>query len=437
MASLFNELQQVARDEIISGTNVLITGAGGVGKSFLLKLVKAELENKYLKNVAITSTTGVSANIIGGTTLHSYMGIGLGCESFKALYKKITEHFKYLARWKRLEVLIIDEVSMLSIELFEKLEKLARKIRGNLLPFGGIQLILTGDFLQLPNVKSDTFLFESSIWDKCIQKTVYLTQIVRQKDELFTRVLNKIRMGEVDDEVETILKSREIKYHSDDGIIPTMIYSTNAKVNATNVFYYNKLEGEEVKYQLKQKWFKKIAYKEKYDPMIRFEEELALKVGSQVIYLVNDSENLDLFNGARGVVKEFKNGLPVVLFNNGMRTFEETISTHSLEIKEEDTLVMTYTQLPLKLSWAVSCHRSQGCTLSLARIDFSKVFEYGQLYVALSRVNSLEGLYIRNLNTDLIKAHPAAVAFYKALEISGSSDISELPEIKALEVSGD
>lgn len=416
MAVILNGLQQQAYDYIISGKNIFLTGAGGCGKSLIIKMAKNELVKKYLKNVAITSTTGVSANIIGGVTLHSYLGIKLGTGSYKKLYKMIIGNNKILARWKRTDVLIIDEVSMLSIELFEKLERLAREIRKNDKPFGGISLVCTGDFLQLPPINNDRLMFESDIFKICFTKIICLNEIMRQTDELFMRVLNKVRLCDIDDEVKELLQSREIKYKSNNGIIPTMIYATNERVDKTNKFYYDKLEGEEIKYKLKEKWFKMVQYKEKYLSLIRFQDELCLKVGAQVVNLVNSIDNPNLFNGTRGVVKRFDNGLPVVLFTNENKTFERIISVTTLDIIEEDKVIMSYTQIPLKLAYAATCHKCQGSSLSLVRFDMANVFEFSQAYVALSRARSLEGLYIRNLNFDVIKANPKCIEFYKNLE---------------------
>jgi ATP-dependent DNA helicase PIF1 len=417
MSIILNDLQQRAFDYIISGENLFLTGSGGTGKSEIIKMAKFELERKYLKNVAITSMTGVSANIIGGKTLHSTLGIGLGNSSYKKLYKKIIADNRALAKWKRLDVLFVDEISMLSIELFEKLEKLARAIRKNDLPFGGINLIFSGDYLQLPPINQDKLLFESEVFKICMTNTVYLKEIMRQTDTLFTSVLNKIRICDIDDEVKELLQSREIKYKSTDGILPTMIYSTNAKVDKTNKFYYDKLEGEEFKYKLKENWKKKVIYKEKYDPLIRFQDEVCLKVGAQVIFQINTPDNPDLFNGSRGVVKDFIGGLPLVLFTSKTGTFDFQISEATLDIEEDDKVIMSYTQIPLKLGFAASVHRSQGSSLSLVRFDMANVFEYSQCYVAFSRVRTLEGLYIRNLNFNVIKSNPKCIEFYRQLEL--------------------
>ncbi len=376
--------------------------------SYLVRKIYSDLS--MVKNVGLTSLTGVSALILGGKTLHSFLGIGLGTDTYKKLYKFIRLNNKIHDRWINLDVLIIDEISMLSIELFEKIEKLARELRCCERPFGGIQLLLVGDFLQLPTVGNLHFCFESAMWDICIDETILLRQIMRQKDATFTRILNKIRMGDIDDECKEIIGSREIKYISDSGLIPTMLYATNAKVNATNEKYYSLLDGPEYTYSIKYKWYRAVRQRESYINAVKMEHDLKLKIGAQVMYLINSGE---LVNGSRGVVKEFIENYPVVLFNCGRR---ELIRPATLDIKENDNVVLSYTQLPLKLAWSSTCHKLQGATVSLIRIDFGQFFEYGQFYTALSRCESLDGLYIRNLDWAKCYPHPRAIEFYKKLK---------------------
>lgn len=382
---------------------------GGTGKSACIHKIKKDMQTSN-KNIALTSTTGISASLIKGSTLHSYLGIGLGVASFDKLYKKVSGSGFFSSRWRNIDLLIIDEVSMLNVDLFEKLEKIARYIREDPRPFGGMQILLAGDFLQLPTVNDDRFLFESKIWDKVIDKTVYLTEIIRQKDSIFQNILNKIRMGVADDQVKEILLSREIKFLSQEGLIPTYILSTNMQVDKTNKKYYDNLEGPEFSYAIEYFWKKKVLYKEKYEPMVRFPLKLKLKLGCQVMYLVN---NGSLVNGSRGIIKSFKDGYPIVLFKNGV---EKLVTPDSLDIEENDEKVMSYKQLPLKIAYCMTTHKSQGSSLDLVRVDFKRVFECGQLYVALSRVTSLEGLYLRNVDFNKIKANPKAISFYKKIE---------------------
>lgn len=402
-----NEQQQKAFDAAHRGKNIFISGLSGSGKSYTVMKIRHSLTFTHFKKVGITSTTGISAINVKGKTLHSYLGIGLGKYSVKNLFKMITSTDKIKNKWVNLDVLIIDEVSMLSVELFKKLEELARLIRKNENPFGGIQLILVGDFAQLPVVGEDKLLFQSPLWNKCIDETIYLTEIIRQKDPLFCRILNKIRVAEIDDEVRKVLESCVREFTGE--IKPIMLHSINALVDKANKAFYEKLPGPEYTYDISFEWYKN-CNKDKYIKLVRFPLELELKENAQVMYLVN---NDNLVNGSCGIVKRFEDGYPVVLFDNDK---EKLVTEEVLSIEEEDEVIMTYKQLPLKLAFAASIHKSQGCTFSSAIIDMKNIFDHGQAYVALSRVQSLDGLYIKNLDFNVIKAHPIAKAFYKQLE---------------------
>ncbi len=240
-----------------------------------------------------------------------------------------------------------------------------------------------------------------------------MTEIIRQKDPLFQRILNKVRVGIVDDDVKEVLKSREIKFISDSGLIPTMLMSTNSEVDQVNNFYYDKLEGPEFEYKIKYFWRKPVVYKEKYDTQVKFVPELRLKVGAQVIFLVNNAD-LELVNGSRGVIKKFVDGYPVVLFSD-MK--ERWIDSHVLDIEENDDVIMSYSQIPLRLAFSLSIHKSQSQSISLLRISFKRIFLDNMAYTALSRATSLEGLYIRDLDFNRIRANAKAIEFYKKLDV--------------------
>jgi ATP-dependent DNA helicase PIF1 len=403
--------KEVFEGVVIRRKNVFLTGQAGSGKTWVIKKIYKAMASEY--NVGLTSLTGISAMILGGCTIHSYLGIKLGLDSFDKLFKKLSYSRFHLNRWRRLELLIIDELSMMNIELFEKLEKLARALRKNDRPFGGIQLLLSADWLQLPAVLSDKFCFESPIWNICIDRTIMLTEVIRQKDLVFSRVLNKIRKGEIDQECKEVIGAREVKYYPGvTGLIPTMLYATNAKVDATNKKYYDALQGEEYTYQMEYFWKQNVYDKERYENMTKLPHEISLKVGAQVMHLVNDTEG-ELVNGSRGVIKSFIEGYPLVLFTGGITRI---VTPCCLDIEENDATVMSYAQIPLKLAWSISVHKSQGSTLDLVRVDLKNIFEYGQFYVALSRCTSLDSLYIRNLNWLKLRINPKALEFYRKLE---------------------
>jgi len=419
-------LQQKALDLMVAGENVFLTGPGGTGKSLVIKTFQRLCQNRRL--ISITSTTGVSAVLIGGATLHSYLKIGLGSGTVEELYDKINRVPKHRQRWTELDTLVIDEVSMLSPELFDKLEKLARmfRCRGRLLtkeeekPFGDIQLILSGDFLQLPVVGSDDFCFEASSWEKCIPHTVHLTEIMRQEDRDFQEVLNKVRHGIVDKTVKKMLSSRiGVKLKNDQGIKPTKVYTTNERVDYINDQELEKLadKGEPFfEYDMEIYFYEyvpdRIQAMEKYRKSSLAPDKLQLCKGAQVMIVANIAVELGLANGTRGVVVDFLDDIPVVRILDGT---EHLISYHTWEIMEGKKNAVRLTQIPLRLAWACTAHKIQGATLDYAVEDLSNIFAFGQAYVALSRVKNLEGLSIKDINFAGIQAHPKALDFYRNL----------------------
>ena len=421
-STTFSNDQKKAYNAMVNWKNVFLTGPGGTGKTACIKLFYTMY--KSTKKIAMTSTTGTSAILIDGVTLFSYLGIGLGTSDVEILYLNIMKKPFIVKKWRELEVLIIDEISMLNPDLFDKLECLARTIRKNSSPFGGIQLILSGDFLQLPTVNSEKFCFEAKSWDSCIDLTIYMKDIFRQNDMKFVKCLNEVRIGTLSDETKDILMSRVgVKLVNDYGIKPTKIYSTNKDVNIQNERAIDKLLAENDKLELFQynieyealKKFNNTYIEEKIKKSCVAPESLLLCKGAQVMLLYNMDLEIKLANGSRGIITGFdEDNLPIVRFLNGI---ERTIDYHTWEIEENGVKVMKIIQIPLKLAYSVTIHKCQGITLDYAEIDISDVFEYGQAYVALSRVKNLEGLSIKKIKFDSICAHPKAVDFYDKLYI--------------------
>lgn len=365
------KLQQKAFDCMVNGENIFLTGCAGTGKSLVIQMFK-NLYGKN-KNIAITSTTGVSAIVIGGTTLHSYLGIGLGTGSVDDLVSKITKSARSRQRWTSLDILVIDEVSMLSAELFDKLEQVAcivrrknppRMLKEELpdLPFGGIQLILTGDFLQLPVVGDENrFCFEGDAWRKCVSRTVELTENMRQSDTQFQEILADLRYGKMTKKARKLLESRiGVELKNDLGIKPTRIYTTNAAVDIMNETELDKLakDNEFYQYDMEIYFYEFVQDREqaieKYRKNSLAPEKLQLCKGAQVMLLHNLAVEAGLANGSRGVVIDFLEGIPMVRFLNGM---EQLIDFHSWEIEEGKKKVVRLTQMPLKLAWAVTTHK--------------------------------------------------------------------------------
>lgn len=416
-----SEEQKEAYDLLVRGYNVFLTGQAGSGKTAIIKLFYKQYSK--IKKIGITSTTGTSAILISGFTLHSYLGIGIGNLSVENLYMKIKNSSFIFKRWLELNILIIDEISMLNPDLFDKLELIARKLRNNEKPFGGIQLILTGDFLQLPCINSDKFCFEAKSWNNCIDYVICLKNIFRQSDEIFQKCLNEIRIGKLTENTISILKSRiNVKLSSNFGIIPTKLYALNRDVDKENQKELDKLllKNEDLdfyQYELEYKILKKGLkfVEEKIQKNCIAVQTLELCIGAQVMLICNLSLESGLANGSRGVVIAFdkETNFPIVKFLSGM---ERIIELYTWTIEENNTKILSITQIPLKVSFAISIHKSQGITIDFAEIDLGNVFEYSQAYVALSRIKNLEGLSIKNLDISKIIVNPKAVEFYESLE---------------------
>lgn len=409
------EKQKIALDIMINGKNIFLTGPAGTGKTTILTMFK-QLMSK--KNIAITSMTGVSAILLGGTTMHSFFGIGLGTGTVDDLITKILKNPKAKGKWMYTDTVIIDEISMLSAELFEKLDIIGRQIRGLNTHFGGLQLILCGDFLQLPVINNPCFCFESKIWKECIDETVYLNEIVRQSDNEFQNILNDIRIGNISKEIRTFLDSRITEKIKSD-IKPTRLYTTNRDVNELNENELYKLDDGknsffeyniQIHFYIPQKNEKN--YFEKFIKNCSLPSKLILCVGAQVMLLKNVDVENGLANGSRGIVTKFVNDIPYVKFLNDK---EIMIDFCDWEIEEGNNKIAKIIQIPLQLAWSLTVHKAQSCTLDNVEVDLSNIFEYGQAYVALSRVRNKEGLRILSIDYSGIKAHPKAVKYYKDL----------------------
>lgn len=445
MSISFTDEQLKILNSLKDGKNVFITGGAGVGKSFLIKSIRFKMDEVLHRVCFVTALTGCAACIIGGSTLHSWAGIGLGDAPVEELFKKIMgpRGGKARKRWKCAEVLIIDEVSMLKWDLFEKLNYLGKLIRKDTRPFGGIQVVFVGDFCQLPPVSASgekkRFCFESDEWDEVVGRTFYMKKNMRQDDVDFQRVLRKIRMGECDKEVDKVLTARHVATIkakaegggggaggggdiSRGGIVATKLFPIRASVDYINSAKLIGLKRPIKKYKMEFKYkerhadepFKTRDKKEVKD-MIDKNSQVALEVeiseGSQVMLLYNMDVDRKLVNGSRGVVVKFheETGFPVVRFLSGK---EYLIEPHEWTYKHAKGDV-TYTQVPLKLAWAISQHKSQGMTLDLVEADIgSSIFEYGQTYTTLSRVRTLDGLFITEYDKRKIKCHPLVKKLY-------------------------
>ncbi|PRP76486.1 ATP-dependent DNA helicase PIF1-like, partial [Planoprotostelium fungivorum] len=365
----------------------------------------------------VTAATGVAAVNIGGTTIHSFAGIGIGEQSKEELADLVYHSERHRDNWNKCKVLIMDEISMVDAALFEKLEYVSRIVRGNQYPFGGIQLILSGDFFQLPPIQRSgsegpLFCFESPQWPRCIQSVIELQSVFRQSDPKFIELLNEIRHGIVTQRTKEILAGCKDRDFSRDGmkIEPTIIYPYNRDVDDINMHRLSDIKAKGKLYRSKDKG--KSPHLEALQSHCPAPAELRLKVGAQVILLKN-SKRKRLVNGLRGVIIGFddtKRGFPRVFFGNGE---ESTVEPERWSIEVNGQEVAFREQVPLKLAWAISIHKCQGMSISACQLSLQGVFEYGQSYVALSRVASLDGLHLIDFRDSSVRAHPKVLEFYE------------------------
>ena len=425
---------------IKSGANIFITGPGGTGKSTLVRRI-AEVVN----SVHVTAMTGCAALLLdcSAKTLHSWSGIGLGLDTLEKNIDTIKRKRHIKKRWNSATALVIDEVSMLTPELFERLDKIGRAIRTRTAgkPFGGLQLILVGDFYQLPPVSRYgelRFLFESEIWASTIKVIVVLKKIWRQLDPVYQQVLTEVRMGSLSADSETILRSRMDTDWRNESIKPTVLFSRNADVDKVNDVNMNALDTDIQTFAAttvidKSKWTDaEMTMPDKSSDIFKFavnkldadapySAALDLRIGAQVMLLTNMDIDKGLVNGSRGIITGFAlaagRSLPVVKFKVGGERIIEPYVWYSHEMPH-----IGRQQIPLRIAYAITIHKSQGASIDAAIIDIGKsTFEYGQAYVALSRVRSLEGLHIYALDVTKIKTHPRVLEFYRSLKATAST----------------
>lgn len=431
-ADTLNVEQRTALEAILAGESIFLTGPGGSGKSYLLDVLQQEFK-QLGKTIAITALTGCAALLLGphAKTVHSWAGVGLGNGSVNEIVNSIVMNGRKKKNWK-VDCLVIDEVSMLTPQLLELLDEVGRRVRkGNYTkPFGGLQLVFVGDFYQLPPIcnGNQCFAFQSKVWSQVVSKTVSLSMIYRQSDTTFQKILNEARTGNLSEESLNVLKSRMNLPWKKLPVRPTLLFTRNADVSAINKSHFDKLEGETVIFQVNmhneaeggtldgwvQKKAKKVApveslfagWSEKDAP---YDSVVSLKVGAQVMLTVNLDQEAGRINGSRGVITEFVDGIPCVQFVGC--NYSVKIRRHTW--KMEDGTIRE--QIPLKLAYALTIHKAQGASLDSAFVDIgSSTFEYGQAYVALSRVRSLEALFVYDVDSSAFKVNPIVKEFYES-----------------------
>ena len=411
------------------GKNVIILGPGGTGKTYIINTIR-QICAKSNRKLHISALTGKAASLIpGARTLHSTLSIGLGKNTADEYIENIRGSKWKMANWKRIKILIIDEISMLGMTLFDKLDKIARAILNPNKPFGGIQIIGSGDFLQLPPIK-DAYCFKSDHFDQVFPNKVMFKHNFRQDNIDFRIALGEIRIGKPSPKTIELFESRLNRNWKEDGIHtePLHIFPLRRDVDKLNYKKMRELETEEFNSEYTWEpyitWNKiksEIELKELLNN-IAIETNLVMKIGASVMFIVNDPL-INKHNGSTGIIiGKSELNLPIVKFTDGTI---HTIGLHTWTTPDE---LGCLTQIPLIIAFAQSVHKSQGSEFDCAIMDIGEnTFEFNQIYVALSRIRTIQGLYLLAFDPDSIRAHPDALEFYS--ELNGQSTMYKDEEV--------
>jgi ATP-dependent exoDNAse (exonuclease V) alpha subunit len=409
--------QGLALEVLLSGESALLTGPAGTGKTFVLNQF-IKLSKHQGKHVSVTATTGLAATHLGGSTIHAWAGIGV----HDTLPHNFVEHVAKGRREiiEKTDVLIIDEISMLHDYRLDMVDEVCRLVRRKDIPFGGIQLVMSGDFFQLPPVnrndsRAGGFVVNSNVWRELEPTIIYLDQQFRQDegDDLLD-ILTHLRAGDIRRRHAEKLLERADEEPQEHQVL-TELHTVNLDVDRINMQRLNELGGDEVTYQ--QHTTGAANYVESLQRSVLAPDVLTLKLGALVMSVKNDTARR-YANGSIGTVTAFEPGTdyPVVEFLNG-RTV--TMQPDSWELRDGDKKRASITQIPLRLAWAITVHKSQGMTLDAARIDLRKAFVEGMGYVALSRVKSLDNLYLTGINRMALQVSTEAQSIDESLRSRG------------------
>lgn len=398
--------QDEALELLKLGENVFLTGAAGAGKTWLLNSYIRYLRGHKI-GIAITASTGIAATHLNGRTLHSWSGIGVLDALTDAELEKLARNRRLKRNYTGVKVLVIDEISMLHPHQLDMVDQIARRMLDSGKPFGGLQIVLCGDFFQLPSVSHGKtglkkFAYESAAWAAGEFRICYLHGQHRQGNDPLLTILNDIRDGKAGEHTKVPLRTR-YKREPEGNVHPTKLYARNINVDSINDRQLALLDGEEKTFVMESSGFSALADGLKKTCLAP--ETLRLKSGAEVMFVKNAVDG-SYVNGTRGVVIGFDKdeGWPVV------RTFDDNVITafpEEWKYEENGVVRATISQVPLRLAWAITIHKSQGMTLDAAEIDLGDAFEPGMGYVALSRVRGLNGLKLMNLNDTALQVHPA------------------------------
>lgn len=414
--------QQEALNILKSGHNVFLTGSAGSGKTFLLNEFVDYLKSENIL-VGVTASTGIAATHLNGRTIHSWCGMGIEEIMNQQVRNSITKG-DLKQRLKKTDVLIIDEISMLSANRLDLVDSICRVVRKNEHPFGGLQVVFSGDFFQLPPVargeEDSRFAYEAEIWSRMNLKVCYLEEQHRHEDKKFLALLNSLRSRKDLGVAKKLLATRlnkEIKSN----IKPTKLYTHNFDVDAYNNLELGRLKNEPKCFEMRTQGIPSLVEKLKNGCLAP--ELLELKIGAVVMFVKNNFKE-GYVNGTVGVVIGFDedSGLPLI------ETFKGDVIEAKREIwpiEDSAGVLALISQVPLRLAWAITIHKSQGLSLDCAEIDLSRTFEYGMGYVALSRVRSLAGLKLLGINDLALEVNERMILFDEELRERSIQDLEE------------
>ncbi|MGL3045661.1 AAA family ATPase [Acinetobacter pecorum] len=403
--------QETALKLLKAGENVFLTGSAGAGKTYTLNQYINYLKARKV-SVAITASTGIAATHMNGMTIHTWAGIGIKDFLSEEDLKRMKER-KYLKEHlENAQVLIIDEISMLHAKQLNLVNQVLKYFKESDEAFGGIQVIVAGDFFQLPPVgknderNRDKFCFMSDAWVEAKFRVCYLTEQHRQGNDYLNDILNAIRAQAINHEHRTALQATR---QQDIGETYTRLYTHNMDVDSINFKHLNEIDNDPRQFDAQCDGNDKLI--ETLKSSVRAPESLTLKKHAKVMFVKNNFD-MGYINGSLGEVIGFEEDdeygvLPKVKLTDGTTLIVEP-ETWSVD-NEAGKTIASFQQIPLRLAWAITIHKSQGMTLEAAEIDLSHTFEKGQGYVALSRLKSLNGLRLKGFNEQALELDTLAI----------------------------
>lgn len=420
--------QRQALRVMMEGASVFLTGPPGAGKTYVLNQFIRRAQQQH-KTLAVTASTGIAATHIGGTTIHSWSGLGIKDHLSDWDKERLQSTDRLVKRYNAADILVIDEISMLHGKRLDMVNEACKLLRKNPKPFGGLQIILVGDLFQLPPVNRGgelvDFAHTSAAWQELAPHICYLSEQHRQQDDGLLDLLNAMRKGTVDEFHEEMLRERmQVEPDEDEAI--TRLYTHNVDVETINQRHLLALDQETETFTMDSK-----GAAPKVEQLIKSvlaPETLELKKGAEVMFVANNFA-LGFVNGSRGRVVGFKDGLPMVELTTNGRIVR--VEPHAWALEEDGKKRAEVSQLPLRLAWAITIHKSQGMSLDAAEIDLSRSFTPGMGYVALSRVRSIEGVYLKGINNLALAMHPQIFAYDVQLREASdhlASVTDDLPE---------